>query len=112
MTPSHAARQRCRRPARAPSDHYSVDSYRRAIHRACDAADRKARELAGNSGAGERLFARWSPNRLRHTAATEIRKRYGLEASQVVLGHSHADVTELYAERDLGRAKAVIREVG
>ncbi|MCH7727914.1 MAG: hypothetical protein IH991_15770 [Planctomycetes bacterium] len=33
---------------------------------------------------------RWSPNQLRHTAGTDVRKRYGLEAAQVVLGHASA----------------------
>jgi len=31
---------RAARPKRTPGDHYTVDSYRRAIQRACDAADR------------------------------------------------------------------------
>jgi site-specific recombinase XerC len=55
---------------------------------------------------------RWSPNRLRHSAATELRSKYGLEAAQVILGHSQADVTQIYAERDLAKAAAIMREVG
>lgn len=54
----------------------------------------------------------WHPNQLRHAAATEIRKRFDLEASQVVLGHAAADVTQIYAERDLKKAAAVMAEVG
>jgi site-specific recombinase XerC len=54
----------------------------------------------------------WSPNQLRHSAATEIRKRFGLEAAQVTLGHAAADVTQVYAERDLERAAAVMAQVG
>jgi len=46
------------------------------------------------------------------TAGTEIRKRYGLEAAQVILGHASADVTQVYAERDLQKAVEIIREVG
>ena len=49
---------------------------------------------------------------LRHSAATEIRARFGLEAAQAVLGHAKADVTQIYAERDLNRAVEVMREVG
>jgi integrase len=49
---------------------------------------------------------------LRHSAATEIRKRYGLEAAAVVLGHARADVTQIYAERDQDLAKRIIAEVG
>jgi site-specific recombinase XerC len=55
---------------------------------------------------------RWAPNQLRHTAATELRSRFGLEATQVVLGHAKADITQVYAERDLAKAAAVMREVG
>ena len=55
---------------------------------------------------------RWSPNRLRHSFATEVRSRFGLEEAQVTLGHSKADVTQTYAERDLGKAREVARAVG
>jgi integrase len=54
----------------------------------------------------------WSPGQLRHSAGTEIRKRFGLEAAQVVLGHSKADVTQVYAERDLAKAEDIMRQVG
>lgn len=43
---------------------------------------------------------------------TEIRKRFGLEAAQVILGHASADVTQVYAERDLQKAVQIMREVG
>jgi integrase len=87
---------RRRRPRRTAGDRYTVASYRRAIHRACDKAK----------------VDRWSPNRLRHAAATEIRKRFGLEAAQVALGHTSADVTQVYAERDYALAARVAKEVG
>jgi integrase len=83
-------------PKRTPSDHYTKDSYARAVKRACELAK----------------VAPWSPNRLRHSAATEIRQRFGLEAAQVTLGHAKADVTQVYAERDLKKAAEVMRQVG
>lgn len=49
---------------------------------------------------------------MRHNAATDLRKEYGLEAAQVVLGHARADVTQVYAERDRERAVAVVAEFG
>jgi site-specific recombinase XerD len=49
---------------------------------------------------------------LRHSAATEIRSKFGLEVAQILLGHAKADVTQIYAERDLAKAVAVVREVG
>ena len=54
----------------------------------------------------------WHPNQLRHTFATEVRQAYGLEAAQVLLGHARADVTQVYAERDLALAVRVATEVG
>ena len=81
---------------RMDGDAYSVASYRQAIHRACDKAN----------------ISRWSPNRLRHSVATQIRADFGLEAAQVILGHSKADVTQVYAERNSQLAETVIREIG
>jgi integrase len=89
-------RNRKRQPKRKPGERYTVDSYRRAIHRGCDKAK----------------VGRWAPNRLRHTAATEIRRSFGLEAAQIVLGHSKADVTQVYAERDKLKGIEVARKIG
>ncbi|MEO0531478.1 MAG: site-specific integrase [Planctomycetota bacterium] len=75
---------------------YTADSYRRAIHRACDKAG----------------IERWSPNRLRHAAGTEVRTKFGLEAAQVILGHASADVTQVYAERDAAKGAQVARLIG
>jgi integrase len=55
---------------------------------------------------------RFHPNQIRHTVGTEVRARYGLEAAQVLLGHSRADVTQTYAERDLAKAADVARKIG
>jgi integrase len=57
-------------------------------------------------------IARWGPGRLRHNHATEVRRRYGLEAAQVALGHAKADVTQVYAERDGALARRVAMELG
>jgi integrase len=78
-------------------------------------ANRKRLKEAKKNGTPERdveLLPKWSPNRLRHTAATEIRKRFGLEAAQVALGHATADVSQIYAERDLTLAAEVMRKIG
>ncbi|NLE37134.1 MAG: site-specific integrase, partial [Pirellulaceae bacterium] len=98
--------RRCK-PKTRPSDRYDVDSYRRAIHRAVDKINRQ-REKQDDT---QRL-ERWAPNRLRHTAGTEIRKTYGLEAAQVALGHTRADVTQIYAEKNLTLAVEVARNCG
>lgn len=126
MTPSQASRRPRRRRSRAPSDRYTNDSYRRAIHRACELAfqmpvalRRTPKDEAPEASIARRKAAKewrdantWHPNQLRHSAATEIRKRFGLEAAQVALGHAQASVTQVYAERDLAKAAAVMKEVG
>lgn len=41
----------------------------------------------------------WAPNRIRHLVATTIRRRLGLDAARVVLGHSSSAITAaVYAE--------------
>ena len=79
---------------------------------ACDAADRKAHKDLPDVAADERLVPRWSPNQLRHAVATAVRKQFGLEAVQVVLGHATADVTQIYAERDYKLAARVMQKIG
>ena len=54
----------------------------------------------------------WSPNQLRHLVGTKIRRELGLEASQVVLGHAHADVTQIYAERNAELARQAMEKLG
>ncbi len=43
---------------------------------------------------------RWHPHQLRHNAAAELRKEFGLEAGRIILGHCSAVITEVYAEKD------------
>lgn len=101
---------------------YTTGSYARAIAYACDRAfphpelsqlrqSRMSEEQLQTLKAW-RLAHRWSPNQLRHSAATFLRKQFGIEAARVVLGHSSADVTEIYAEQDLSRAAEVMGRVG
>lgn len=113
-----------------PGLQYDPNSYRQAVHRACDRSFPAPEPLCRREGETakqhrERLSEeeraalakwqseqRWSPNQLRHAAATEIRKKFGLEAAQVILGHAAADVTQVYAERDADKARDVIRQIG
>lgn len=111
---------------RRPKDRYQKDAYNRAIQRACEAAFGMPKELRNvsrkmtdserkrslNLAAEWRAENCWTPNQLRHRAATDIRKRYGLEAAQVILGHTTADTTELYAERDEDLAARIMGAVG
>jgi integrase len=77
-------------------EYYDAASYRRAVRRAC----KKAR------------ISVWFPLQLRHAAGSMIRRRYGLEASQAVLGHAELSVTQVYSEVDLGTARRVMAEIG
>ena len=83
-------------PLRAANHRYTTASYRRAIHRACEKLE----------------IEKWSPNRLRHTASTEIRRKFGIDAARAVDGHSAASTTEIYAELDLNKAIDVMRTLG
>lgn len=103
---------RSKRGASRIGKHYDAHSYRRAIHRAVELANRQRTKEAAALGVKPDLLPKWSPNRIRHSVATDIRKRFGLEAAQVILGHSKADVTQVYAERDIELARRVIKEVG
>jgi len=130
MTPSQAKRrpkQGRRRPWRL---RYDVHSYRRAIQRACDLAFPLPPHLApcskqgskarrGRLTDGERAEARtwrrqnrWHPHQLRHNAATRLRKEFGIETARIILGHSSAFVTEIYAERDRQQAMNVMSAFG
>ena len=89
-------RERDARTRRSYGERYTTQSYGRAIARAC--------EQAG--------VPRWSPNQLRHLFATEVRAQFGLEAAQVMLGHAHADVTQIYAERNFEKAREIAAKIG
>ena len=85
-----------RESEREPGDSWSTQSYGKSIKAAC----RQAK------------IEPWSPNQLRHLAATLIRRDYGLEAAQVILGHSKADVTQIYAEKNRQLALEVAKQAG
>jgi integrase len=111
MTPSQARRaelaaKRDRR--RPPKDHYTKDSYRRAVMRACG----KAFDSNGERQEAGEEIERFAPNQLRHNAATLVRKLFGLDAAKAVLGHKTTRTTEVYAEIDRATAEKVVSEVG
>jgi integrase len=103
-----------RSPKRSAGDRYTADSYRRAIHRACDAAFPPPEDVAANIDALDAWQGRhrWSPHQLRHTAATRIRREFDIEAAKAVLGHSSMNTTGIYAEADRQRAIQVAKLIG
>jgi integrase len=95
-TPSEQRRTRKRKPKIKLGERYNRRSYRIAVDRACKKAN----------------VPSWSPLQLRHTAATMIRSKYGIEAAKVVLAHQCIETSQIYAERDLGKAAQIIAEIG
>jgi integrase len=92
----HQDRKRKDQPQRTPRDRYTVASYRRAIRRAC-------LKLG---------ISVWFPHQIRHSSATAIRRQYGVEAAQAVLGHAELSTTEIYAEKSREAARQIMREIG
>ena len=56
---------------------YDTNSYRRAIEYGM-----KRAKKAGF------VVPHWHPHQLRHNRGTEVRRKYGIEAAQVALGHA------------------------
>ena len=124
-------------PKRKPGDRYGKTAYFRAVERACEAAFGMPGELRNIPAAlrnlptdtptdvidAERMRLKeaaaewraehcWSPAQLRHTRATLLREQFGIEAAQLVLGHSDPRVTMIYAERDFAKAAEIMRQIG
>jgi integrase len=95
VQPSQANRRK-EQPRRAPGEVYTVSAYATAIDRACVKAGVPC----------------WSPNRLRHSRATDVRRQYGVEAAGAVLGHAKMSATEVYAARDAALAQRIAAEIG
>jgi integrase len=110
MTPSQRARKPKTRRRRAPGDRYDTHGYRRAIKRACVRAT-VARLQVGPIRPCD-VVPQWSPNRLRHSRATELRAVAGLDVAKTVLGHSKIETTLLYAEKDLAAAMELVAKIG
>ncbi len=106
MTPS----QRRRKPkvfsTRAKRDNYDTDSYRRAIKYGIKKVNKRLEVEK------QPLIPEWCPLQVRHSRATELNEIYGIEAAAVSLGHAHADVTKVYAERNLKLAIEVAKKAG
>ena len=94
-------RKRMKKSKSRLRDHYDTASYRRAIKYAFMRARREGVDVE-----------HWHPHQLRHSRGTEVRKQYGIEAAQVMLGHAHADVTQVYAERNMNLAIKIAGETG
>lgn len=96
-------------PKRKPGARFTTNTYHRAIQYVCDRTfpppplltkrdgetvdawrDRLEAEGLWDDLAAWRRAHRFHPHQLRHNAATELRKAFGLEAAQLTLGHASA----------------------
>lgn len=131
--PSHMKRNienRVNNAERTPGERYRTEALDRAVARVCDRLHPPPAAIARKPKESEKAWSRrltpeqkaelkawrathsWAPNQLRHTRGTTIRRIYGLEAAQSVLGHEKANTTEIYAEKNLALAARVAREIG
>jgi integrase len=89
-------RSRRAHPRRRCGERYSVRAYDRAVERACQRAG----------------VDHWAPNQLRHAAATRLRSELGIELTRILLGHSSAVTSEVYAEADFEKARSAMQKFG
>lgn len=83
-------------PKIRPGKCYQVGSYCRAVERACIRAG----------------VAVWHPNQLRHLAATNITREFGIDVARTVLGHGSITTTDIYAEMDATKARDAMAKSG
>jgi integrase len=135
-----AAKRGSKRPRRRVGDQYTAAAYRQAIERACERAyplpghlrpkrvdgvlgrgrwretPAEWRQRMGPEGLADvrawRAAHSWTPHQLRHAADTAIRKEHGIEVARIILGHSTAFSTEVFAEADGEQARAVVGAMG
>lgn len=77
-------------------DRYTEGTLRQAVHNAC-----------ARGG-----IPPWNPGQVRHTAATEVRKRFGSEHASAMLGHADLNTTLIYAEGQTEIARRVAEAMG
>ncbi|WP_020468098.1 tyrosine-type recombinase/integrase [Zavarzinella formosa] len=108
FNPSRGMRKKKAKPVRAKGVRYTTHAVGRCVTRACEMAFPMP-ETAGPEWRRENW---WTLHQLRHSAATEIRKVFGLDHAQSVLGHAGADMTQRYAELGVEKAVEVALKIG
>jgi len=78
---------------------YTKDSYRRAVKRGLERAEKQGVKIQY-----------WMPYQLRHSAATELSIQLGREAAGVMLGHASTDVTAGYDHSDREKVRRLVAE--
>jgi len=111
---NHPGTNRRKYPKRFPGACYDTASYGRAIKYACEQAFPTPKEICNDPKALKKWHQdhSWSPNQLRHNYATSVRGEFGLDITQLLLGHTKADVTQVYAEVNKTKALEVVARIG
>jgi hypothetical protein len=94
-TPSEFRRKAKAHARRAPRRRYDVNTFQQSIRKTC-------RKIG---------VPVWTVLQLRHSRATEVRERYGLEGAAASLGDS-VEAAAIYAEKNQQLAKRIAREIG
>jgi integrase len=95
-TTSELNRRRKRDPERRLGLRYTVNSSKEAV--------RQASRRAG--------VPVWSVLQVRHTRATEVRERFGVEGAPASLGNARVETAQTYAEKNRELARKTAREIG
>lgn len=112
------ATKRKAKPKKRPGERYCTQSLGKAINYAIQKADRAERRKIDPCDdrlrvpVNERIVPHWHQHQLPHTAATRLRKEFGIELARIVLGHSSAQVTTIYAEQDFKSAIEAMKRLG
>ena len=82
-------------PVKRGTAHWNTETYTFAVRSACVNAN----------------VAEWTPNRLRHSFATEVRKKFGIRTAGALLGHSDGSrITDGYSRE--AAVDELVREYG
>lgn len=93
--PSQLCRKRKKNPNRAPRDRYDVNTFQQSVRKACPKAGVPA----------------WTVLEVRHTRATDVREKHGVEGAAASLG-DRVEAAQIYAERNKKLAQQIALEMG
>jgi integrase len=88
--------RRKRFPRWMPRARYDANTLQQAVRRACRRAG----------------VPTWSILQVRHSRATEVRERYGVEGAAAAMGHRRVETTQIYAEKNERLSRDIAREIG
>ncbi len=94
-TPSEMKHRRKKNPKRGPGDHYTTNTFQQTIRRTCR----------------KQGIPVWKVLQIRHSRATEVRERYGVEGAAASLGDT-VEAAQIYAEKNRKLAEQIAREIG